>query len=266
MGTSYAVVTGASSGIGTAFAYRLAKEGYDLVLVARRKNRLEKLAEKLGQNGTKCRVIAADLSKREQCSHLIEELKDVPVTVLINNAGFGDCGSFSETDTEKEMQMIDVNIKAMHFLMKEMLRRMEAQKSGFILNVASSAGLLPAGPYMATYYATKAYVASLTRAVAAELKAKGSPVYVGALCPGPVDTEFNAVANVEFALAGITPEYCAAYAIAQMKKRRVVIVPKLTLKAATTLGRFIPQKLLIAITGHQQQKKFKQSQKGQNNS
>ena len=153
--------------------------------------------------------------------------------------------------------MIDVNVKAMHLLMKLMLRRMEKQEGGYILNVASSAGLLPAGPYMATYYATKAYIASLTRAVALELKQRGSRVYVGALCPGPVNTEFNAVANVEFALAGITPEYCVRYALKQMKRRKVVIVPTLTLKAVITCGRFIPQKVLIAITAHQQKKKLR---------
>ena len=176
---------------------------------------------------------------------------------MINDAGFGDCGSFLETDADKEMQMIDVNVKAMHLLMKLMLRRMEKQEGGYILNVASSAGLLPAGPYMGTYYATKAYIASLTRAVALELKQRGSRVYVGALCPGPVNTEFNAVANVEFALAGITPEYCVRYALKQMKRRKVVIVPTLTLKAVTICGRFIPQKVLIAITAHQQKKKLK---------
>jgi short-subunit dehydrogenase len=157
---------------------------------------------------------------------------------------------------EKELAMVDINVKAMHLLMKLVLRKMERQDGGYLLNVASSAGLLPAGPYMATYYATKSYVASLTRAVAQELKEIGSNVYVGALCPGPVDTEFNAVANVEFALSGITPGYCAAYAIEQMKRRKVLIVPTLTMKASTTFGRFLPQNLCIRITGHQQKKKL----------
>ena len=152
--------------------------------------------------------------------------------------------------------MIDVNVRAVHILTKLVLRKMKAQGGGYLLNVASSAGLIPAGPYMATYYATKAYVASMTRAVARELKEEGSRVYIGALCPGPVDTEFNSVANVEFALPGITPEYCADYAIRQMKRRKVVIVPTLALKAATTMGRFIPQSVYIAIAGHQQKKKL----------
>lgn len=227
------------------------------MLVARREDRLQELAQELQKKGTESIVISADLSQKEACYHLMQQIEKLPVGILINDAGFGDCGSFLETDADKEMQMIDVNVKAMHLLMKLMLRRMEKQEGGYILNVASSAGLLPAGPYMATYYATKAYIASLTRAVALELKQRGSRVYVGALCPGPVNTEFNAVANVEFALAGITPEYCVRYALKQMKRRKVVIVPTLTLKAVTTCGRFIPQKVLIAITAHQQKKKLR---------
>jgi short-subunit dehydrogenase len=133
---------------------------------------------------------------------------------------------------------------------------MDYQEGGYLLNVASSAGLLPAGPYMATYYATKAYVASLTRAVAQELKEIGSNVYVGALCPGPVDTEFNEVANVEFALSGISAKQCVSYAIRQMKRRKTVIVPSLSIRAATTLGRLIPQELCIRITGLQQKRKL----------
>ena len=213
MKKSYAVITGASSGIGMAFARQLAAEGYRLVLVARREDRLQELAQELQKKGTESIVISADLSQKEACYHLMQQIEKLPVGILINDAGFGDCGSFLETDADKEMQMIDVNVKAMHLLMKLMLRRMEKQEGGYILNVASSAGLLPAGPYMAAYYATKAYIASLTRAVALELKQRGSRVYVGALCPGPVNTEFNAVANVELALAGITPEYCVRYAL-----------------------------------------------------
>ena len=153
--------------------------------------------------------------------------------------------------------MIDVNVKAMHLLMKLMLKKMEKQENqGYILNVASSAGLLPAGPFMATYYATKAYMVSLTRAVAAEQRSKRSRIYVGAVCPGPVDTEFNDVAKVKFALPGITPQYCASYALEQMRKRKTIIVPKFTIRAATTMARFVPQKMLIPVIGQLQKKKF----------
>lgn len=256
MKRSYAVVTGASSGIGACFARRLAQEGYALVLVARRRERLTKLAQELEKNGTHVVIKTADLAYKEECFRLMSALGDKKISVFINNAGFGDCGRFTETSLDKDLDMIDVNVRAVHILTKLVLRKMKRQGGGYLLNVASSAGLIPAGPYMATYYATKAYVASMTRAAARELKEEGSPVYVGALCPGPVDTEFNSVANVEFALPGITPEYCADYAIRQMKRRKVVIVPTVTLKAATALGRFIPQSAYIAIAGHQQKKKL----------
>ena len=124
------------------------------------------------------------------------------------------------------------------------------------MNVGSCAGLMPAGPYMATYYATKAYVVSLTSALARELKESRSPVYVGCLCPGPVNTEFNAVANVEFALRGITPEYCVRCALDGMARRRTVIVPGPLVAAGMTLGRFLPRPVYIKIAAHQQRKKL----------
>lgn len=256
MKRSYAVITGASSGIGACFARKLAEEGYAIVLVARRRERLMKLSGELEAKGAHVMIETADLSHKDECLRLMSALGDKHIGVFINNAGFGDCGRFTKTSLDKDLDMIDVNVRAVHILTKLVLRKMKAQGGGYLLNVASSAGLIPAGPYMATYYATKAYVASMTRAVARELKEEGSRVYIGALCPGPVDTEFNSVANVEFALPGITPEYCADYAIRQMKRRKAVIVPTLALKAATTMGRFIPQSVYIAIAGHQQKKKM----------
>ncbi len=253
----YALITGASSGIGEAFAEQLSKEGYPVILVARRKERLQQTADKIEKQGGKAIVITADLAKKEECFGIIQQLEDKKIGVFINNAGFGDCGMFLSGDLEKETNMIDVNIKAMHILCKLVLQKMHKQDGGYILNVASSAGLIPAGPYMATYYATKAYVVSLTRAIAQELQDEASNIYIGALCPGPVNTEFNSVANVEFALRGISPSYCVKYAIRQMKKRKVLIVPTPTIKAATFFGRFIPQSLYIKIAGHQQKKKFK---------
>lgn len=257
MKKSYAVITGASSGIGACFARRLAEEGYSLVLIARRRERLEELARELEEGGTSVEIEVMDLSQKEECFRLMLVLENKRIGVFINNAGFGDCGIFTETNLDKDLEMIDVNVRALHILTKLVLRKMQKQGGGYLLNVASSAGLIPAGPYMATYYATKAYVTSMTRAVARELREEGSRVYIGALCPGPVDTEFNSVANVEFALSGITPEYCADYAIEQMKRRKVVIVPSVAMKAATTFGRMLPQSAYIAIAGHQQKKKLR---------
>lgn len=250
----YAVITGASSGIGKEFARRLAARGYALVLVARREDRLNKLAAKFK---TECRIIAADLTKKEECERVVSELEDIEIDIFINNAGFGDCSAFADSNLDRELAMIDLNVRAVHFLTKKILARFEKQGHGYLLNVASSAGLMPAGPYMAAYYASKAYVTSLTRAIAEELKEAGSLVYIGCLCPGPVDTEFNRVADVEFALPGITPGYCAGYALRQMLQRRqVVIIPTVTMKLAAVMGRIMPQNLVIYVAGRQQKRKL----------
>lgn len=252
----YAVITGASAGIGMEFARRLSGKGYPLVLIARRQERLIKLSKELK---TDCEIIVADLSREEECYRVFYQLQDKEIGIFINNAGFGDCGRFLETDLQKELNMIQVNVKAVHVLMKLMLKKMQKAGRGYILNVASSAGLLPAGPYMAVYYATKAYVTSLTQSVAEELRESKSNVYVGCLCPGPVDTEFNSVANVTFALKGISPRYCADYALKQMKKRQVVIVPALTIQAVTAFGRFLPRSVYVKAAARQQKKKFERS-------
>jgi short-subunit dehydrogenase len=275
----YVLITGASSGIGACFARRFWEEGYSLILVARRADRLQELKAELcekrqeeGDNGTldttgnslgaqNVIVIPIDLSKTENVEALFEEINDKRLFIFINNAGFGDCGNFCDADAGKDMAMIDVNVKAMHLAMKLALRRMQKQGNGYILNVASSAGLLPGGPYMATYYATKAYVASLTRAVACELKESGSRIYVGALCPGPVDTEFNSVANVEFALKGISAEECVDYAVTQMKKRKTIIIPTNRIKLAIFGGKIFPSDAVVRMTAHQQRKKLTQTQK-----
>lgn len=253
---AYAVVTGASSGIGEEFARRLAAEGYDLVLAARRIEVLNELAARLKKIGTRVIVVEADLSSISGCDKLLDIIKGLRVHMFINNAGFGDCGYFIEQEIDKELAMIDVNIKAVHYLTKKMLRYMNQNNGGYILNVASSAGLIHAGPYMATYYATKAYVTSLTRAIAEELKEHGSNIYIGCLCPGPVNTSFNEVANVNFALKGISASYCVDYAISNMKKRKVVIIPTASIKLALFGERLIPDSLYIKLTAHQQKKKL----------
>ena len=253
----YAVITGASAGIGMEFARALAKQGYHLVLVARRRERLEALAQELKQSyDSDCHILVCDLADRESCEILADGLQDIPVEVFINNAGFGDCNAFLQGDLDKELQMIDVNVKALHLLLKRILTQMSANNHGYILNVASSAGLIPAGPYMATYYATKAYVTSITQAIARELQEAGSEVYVGCLCPGPVDTEFNDVAGVEFSLKGITAKECVEYAIQQMFRRKTVIVPTWYMRAAVFFGRFLPRSVYVAITSMQQKKKL----------
>ncbi|MBE6124998.1 MAG: SDR family oxidoreductase [Erysipelotrichaceae bacterium] len=247
-----ALITGASSGIGKEFARRYAENGYRLILTARREDILEQLREELK---TEIVVIPADLSDEKQCFELLKKLKDEDIDVFINNAGFGLAGSFLTTDVEREINMIKVNDIAMHIMFKGVLQKMDARGSGTILNVASSAGLFPGGPYMAGYYASKAYVVSLTRAVVQELKEKGSKVHVCALCPGPVDTDFNRNADVVFSLKGISASQCVSECLKEMNRKKTVIVPSVLMKAAVSLSKLVPAGLLTAMTGHQQKKK-----------
>ena len=250
-------ITGASSGIGKEFARRYAAMGCRLILTARRADRLEALALELKQaHGTQCRILPADLAGKADCDRLCAELAGENIDIFINNAGFGVCGSLLETDPAKEEEMVQVNVAAMRRLFQFALRKMHAQGGGTILNVASSAGLLPGGPYMAGYYASKAYVVSLTRGVARELQELHSPVYVCALCPGPVDTEFNDRAGVVFALKGITPEFCVQEAMHGMMHRRTIIVPSAFMRACTTAQKLLPASLLMPIVARQQKKKM----------
>lgn len=253
---NYALITGASSGIGQEFARQLGRDGYSLILVARRRKRLEAMQEKFRKNGITCLIYIADLAKEESCYQLANFVKNKKLDVFINNAGYGDCGYFLHTNLDKELGMIDLNVRSMHLLMKLILKQMEAQESGYLLNVASSAGLFPGGPYMATYYATKAYVASLTQAVACELKQHNSSIYVGCLCPGPVATEFNKVANAKFTLNEISTQKCVSYAIKRMRKGQIVIVPTWVLKIAIGGSRFISRSFNLRMVGYQQQKKL----------
>jgi len=256
MGTQeWAVITGASSGIGAELARLLSKRGYGIVLVARRRERLEELAAKLDGPS---RIITADLGQTDECDRVMSEVADLDVSVFVNNAGFGDCGTFATTDEAKELQMIDVNVRALHLLTKRAVQLFQARGAGRVLNVASSAGLMPGGPYMATYYATKAYAASLSQAVAQELREQPGcqDIHVSCLCPGPVDTEFNDVANVRFSLPGISAAYCAECAVEGLFANRVLIVPSLRMKAACVLGRLAPRGLAVRIAGQQQRRKL----------
>ncbi len=245
-----ALVTGASSGIGRDIARELSKKGYDLVIVARNKERLEELKQELK---TKVEVISLDLSKKENCMKLHEEVKDIDV--LINNAGFGDFGKFVDTDIEKEIQMIELNITSVHLLTKLYLKDMVNKNQGRILNVASIAGFMP-GPLMATYYATKNYIVRLSEAIREELKKQKSDVKISILCPGPVKTNFNNVANVKFELHSLTSEYVAQYAVKEMLKNKFYIVPGLTIKVLKFLSKITPTPILAKCTYQMQKRKM----------
>ena len=237
------LITGASSGIGRDMARILSEQGHDLILVARRKKKLEDLKKQLNTN---VEIISMDLGSTFNCMKLYNKVKG-NVDVLINNAGFGLFGSFTETNLEKELDMIDLNIKSIHILTKLFLKEFKERNSGYILNVASSAGFMP-GPLMATYYSTKAYVLHFTEAIYQELKEQNSKVHISCLCPGPVHTEFNKVANVEFNIKGLDSYDVASYAIKKMFQGKLIIIPSLKMKLACSLSRITPTKLLLKIT------------------
>ena len=248
-----ALITGASSGIGLDMARYLAKQKCELILVAKDKEKLEKVQETLP---TKVTIIVADLSNEQKVKELYVLTKKENIDILINNAGFGDFGFFTETDLNKEINMIDTNIRAVHILTKSFLKDMEKRDSGYILNVASSAAFQP-GPLMATYYATKSYVYQLTEAIYYEQKKKKSNVHVSVLCPGPVATNFNNVANVNFAVKPLTSEYVARYAIDNMFKEKMLIIPGFKLKCAKFFGRFVSDKFLLRMAYRIQRRKVK---------
>ena len=225
------LLTGASSGIGKDMVKILNQKGYDLVLVARDEEKLKDVKDELEKekNNNKIEIISMDLSKEENCLELCKKVKNIDI--LINNAGFGDCGNFTKKDLEKEIRMIKTNIVAYHILMKEYLKEMKEKNSGKILNVASIAGFMP-GPLMATYYATKSYIVRLSEAVREELKKEKLNVKISILCPGPVETNFNKIANVKFKIREANSYDVAKYAIRKMEEGKFYIVPGLDVKLA----------------------------------
>ena len=211
-----ALVTGASSGLGRDMARSLARHGINVIITARRKDRLETLKNEL-INDYKVKVlcIAADLSDQKQVLALYDKVKKFKIDILINNAGFGVFGNFTESDLDSELEMLSVNIRAFHILFKLFLRDFKSRGCGYILNTASAAGFIP-GPYFSSYYASKAYIVRMTQAVAEELRREKCGVHVSMLCPGPVKTEFSDKANVKFAIPAYSSEKLAEHAVREM--------------------------------------------------
>lgn len=245
------LITGASSGIGRDMARIFHKMGHQLFLVARRENLLEDLKSELDG---KPEIISLDLSSEKNCFELYERLKDKNIDILINNAGFGVFGEFDKSSLSRELKLIDVNIRALHILTKKFLSDFEEKNSGYILNVASSAAFL-SGPLLSSYYGSKAYVLRLTTAIYEELRRKKSNVYVGVLCPGPVDTEFNQTAGVRFNLKSLKSKDVAEYAIKKMFNKKLIIVPGFSIKMGIFFQRFVPTKLLLKISYNIQRSK-----------
>ena len=273
-----ALITGASSGIGKDMAKILNQKGYNLVLVARdiekleqtkkeleksvqneptiENNKIEKAYKNSKKATNKIEIIQMDLSEEQNCIELANKVKDIDI--LINNAGFGDCGRFSETDVNKDISMIKTNVIAYHILTKLYLKEMKKKNSGKILNVASIAGFMP-GPLMATYYATKNYIVRISEAIREELKKEKSKVQISILCPGPVETNFNKVANVKFSLREANSMQVAKYAIRKLEKGKFYIVPGIDVKLARFGAKIAPSNFVAKITYKVQKRKIQGS-------
>ena len=243
-----ALVTGASAGLGVEFARQLSKKGQRLVLAARRKDRLDALATELGN----ARAVAIDLSRPGAVRTLLDDLRnaDEQVEILINNAGFGLRGRFVELDASREREMIDLNIGTLTDLCRAIAPQMVEQKSGAILNVASTAAFQP-GPNMAVYFATKAYVLSFTEALHEELKPHG--VKVSALCPGPTRTEFGEVAGIktlgQFDRLAMESEPVVRAGLEGLESNEAVVIPGATNKIGAWSTRLAPRSVVRRIAG-----------------
>jgi hypothetical protein len=247
-----ALVTGASSGIGRELARILAREGHDLALVARSEERLVELAGELEKrHGIRVRTLAADLSDPGAPAALAAQLEHdrVSIDILVNNAGFGASGPFWETDARLELDLIQVNVTALTHLTRLLLPEMLRRHSGRILNVASTAAFQP-GPFMAVYYASKAFVLSFSEALASELS--GTGVAVTALCPGPTDTGFQeragvARSNLFRRFRVLSAEAVAAAGYAGMRAGRRVVVPGLQNRLLAVVVRLAPGSLVLRV-------------------
>ena len=241
----YALVTGATSGIGKAIAFELAKKGFNLLLSARRIDELNAVKNALeGEFGVKAVVLPCDLSVRGNIAILHKEAMVYQPEIVVNNAGFGRVDLFAEVPLEDDLTMIETNVVSLHMLTKLFIKSMT---SGVILNVASMVAFLPT-PLMATYSATKAYVASLGRSIHFELKASKSNVRVLTLCPGPVDTNFAKAAGVREGLKGISAEACARFAVSGIVRKKGIIIPDWRMRFAYVLLKFMPLSWLMPLS------------------
>lgn len=253
-----ALVTGASSGIGLEFTKLLAKDGYNLVLVARNKAGLDKVVEEMQKYNVEVKSIAKDLSVPSSAQEIYDELhnENISINVLINNAGFATYGLFIETDIQKELQELQVNIVTLTYLTKLFSRDMVTKGEGRILNVSSTAAFQP-GPLMAVYYASKAYVLHFSEAIANELE--GTGVTVTALCPGPTSTHFVQAAKMKE--SKVSKEFVTSASVVAeigykgMLQGKTVIVPGLRNRFGELLVKLRPRKMVISGVRKMQERK-----------
>lgn len=246
------LITGASGGIGEAFARRLAAEKHDLVLVARSEKKLHELCDELMlKHKITAHYIALDLTEFEADHKLFEETEKhgMEIDWLINNAGFGSMGDFANLPLERELEMIGLNIQVLVALTHRYLSRMRERRSGVVINVSSTASFQPV-PFMATYAATKAFVTSFSEAIAEENRSFG--ITVTALCPGPTDTNFFERADAEaFRLKGMqTPEEVVDVALNGVRQGKQHVISGWTNYLGACLGNFVPNSLLTKMIGN----------------
>lgn len=234
------LITGASSGIGRDMARYLSSKENELILVSSNKDKLESVSKALINSS----VYVCDLSNNDNVNKLCEYILKEKPDFVINNAGFGAFGFYDEISLDREIEMINVNIVALHKITKTCLEYMD---NGHILNVSSSAGLMPGGPMLNTYYATKNYVRSYSLGLYKELKKKNKNIHISILCPGPVNTNFNKVAIGTFSIKGLSSKYVARYAIDKCLKNKLIIVPGFKVKLGVFFSRFLPTKLVLSI-------------------
>ncbi len=249
------LITGSSSGIGRDMAREFARRNFDLVLVARNVERLNEIKNELEANyKISVKIVSLDLGIEENLKKLYEENKDIDI--LVNNAGFGVFGYFTNTDLDKELNLIKTNVTAVHVLTKLYLKDMAEKNEGKILNVSSIAGNMP-GPLMSAYYASKAYVLRLSEGIREELNKKKSKVKISVLQPGPVNTNFNNVAGVKFNLNSKSSEYVAKYTVDKFLKGKFNIIPGFTIKCVKFFSKVVPNTILAKACFHMQEKKEK---------
>lgn len=241
------LITGASSGIGLELAKLFSKDGYNLILVARSENKLEEIAKNLIKKyNINVHIIKEDLSKRESVKDLFLKVQQlgIRVTTLVNNAGAGYCGLFHEIDIDKDEKMIGLNIEAITYLTKLFSKEMIKLKKGSILNVASTGSYEP-GPYIAVYYASKAYVLSFSQALENELKPYG--IKVCTLCPGATKTGFSKNAGKKDIKTAMSAEKTAEIAYRGFMKNKSVIIPGFFNKIAVLFCKLLPGKISAVV-------------------
>lgn len=239
-----ALITGASSGLGLEAARELLKRGYDVIGVARHQGEFEGLKAEFPSR--RVEFWSIDLSHKEGIDTLLSKSLTEDIDYFYDNAGFGMIGSCLDDKIEKEMAMVDLNVKACHRLLKVFIKRFDAKGKGHILVTASAAAFAPA-PYMAPYYATKAYVYWLCLGYWRELKDRHSKVVLSVLCPGPVATNFEKAGNLKFNLKPMPVKACAAQAVKGSFKGKTVIVPSLKIKALHFLSHLVPKTWITKV-------------------